>query len=199
MSQSAAASLGAQFTEALLEMGVLLTGRFKLKNGTFSPYFFDFGLIGDGDGLYRLGIYYAQKIIQDIGVDTLDILFGPAFKGIPIAISTALALHREFGISKGYCFNRPVEKDHGEGGLLLGSKLTSSSRVLLVDDVITDGGTKVGTLEFLRKEVGCHVMGVLVGVDRTESPRLLQEFTANTGLPVWSITSTEEVGVLTKA
>jgi len=123
------------FIEFAIERGVLKFGEFTLKSGRTSPYFFNAGLFNQGSDLARLGRFYAAAL-QDSGVE-FDVLFGPAYKGIPIATAAAIALFDTYQKDVPYCFNRKEKKDHGEGGNLVGSPL--NGRVMLVDDVITAG------------------------------------------------------------
>lgn len=173
--------------EILLESGALLTGDFELKSGNRSPYFVDFGKIPGGASLDVLGKCYADKIAAEFDEDSFDLVFGPAYKAIPIAVATVIALHRDHGIDKRYAFNRKVEKNYGEKSRFLGGELTSDTRVLILDDVITDGGTKYETLELLDEYTEVTVTGVVVGVDRSEDPEVLERFKRKTGLRLTSL------------
>jgi len=152
-----------EFIEFALEKEVLKFGSFTLKSGRKSPYFFNAGLFNTGRDLARLGRFYAAALV-DAGVD-FDLLFGPAYKGIPIATTTAVALADQYDMDMPYCFNRKEAKDHGEGGNLVGSKLFG--RVMLVDDVIT-AGTAIRESMRIIEANGANLAGVLIALDRQE-------------------------------
>ncbi|ODP96780.1 MULTISPECIES: orotate phosphoribosyltransferase [Salinivibrio] len=152
-----------QFIEFALEKQVLKFGEFTLKSGRKSPYFFNAGLFNTGRDLAKLGRFYAAALM-DAGID-YDVLFGPAYKGIPIATTTAVALADHHDVDTPYCFNRKEAKDHGEGGQLVGSAL--EGRVMLVDDVIT-AGTAIRESMALIQAQGAQLAGVLVAIDRQE-------------------------------
>ncbi|GAB3025744.1 orotate phosphoribosyltransferase [Bowmanella dokdonensis] len=152
-----------QFIEFALEREVLRFGQFTLKSGRTSPYFFNAGLFNTGRDLARLGQFYAAALL-DSGIE-FDLLFGPAYKGIPIATTTAVALADKFGVDKPYCFNRKEAKTHGEGGSLVGSPL--QGRVMLVDDVIT-AGTAIRESMQIIEAGGASLAGVLIALDRQE-------------------------------
>lgn len=152
-----------EFIEFALEKQVLKFGQFTLKSGRVSPYFFNAGLFNTGRDLARLGRFYAKALV-DSGIE-FDLLFGPAYKGIPIATTTAVALADHHDIDKPYCFNRKEAKTHGEGGSLVGSTL--AGRVMLVDDVITAGTAIRESMEIIQAH-GAALAGVLVAIDRQE-------------------------------
>ncbi|WP_332404998.1 orotate phosphoribosyltransferase [Vibrio metschnikovii] len=152
-----------EFIEFALEKEVLKFGEFTLKSGRKSPYFFNAGLFNTGRDLARLGRFYAAALV-DAGI-TFDVLFGPAYKGIPIATTTAVALADHHDIDTPYCFNRKEAKDHGEGGNLVGSAL--KGRIMLVDDVITAGTAIRESMEIIQAN-GAQLAGVLVAIDRQE-------------------------------
>ena len=152
-----------EFIEFALEKQVLKFGEFTLKSGRISPYFFNAGLFNTGRDLARLGRFYAAAL-ADSGIE-FDVLFGPAYKGIPIATTTAVALADHHDIDKPYCFNRKEAKDHGEGGNLVGSAL--EGRIMLVDDVITAGTAIRESMEIIQAN-GADLAGVLVAIDRQE-------------------------------
>lgn len=152
-----------QFIKFAIEKNVLCFGEFTLKSGRISPYFFNSALFNDGDSLYRLGVFYAQAILaSDI---EFDMLFGPAYKGIPLASAVAIALHQEYQRNLPYCFNRKEEKDHGEGGVTSGAPLTG--QVLIVDDVIS-AGTSVNQSVDIIQAAGATATGVAIALDRQE-------------------------------
>ena len=152
-----------EFIEFALGRGVLKFGEFTLKSGRKSPYFFNAGLFNTGRDLAKLGKYYAQAL-QTSKID-YDLLFGPAYKGIPIATTTAVALADKHDVDKPYCFNRKEAKTHGEGGNLVGSALVG--KVMLVDDVIT-AGTAIRESMALIAAHDASLAGVLIALDRQE-------------------------------
>ncbi|GAB5382142.1 MAG: orotate phosphoribosyltransferase [Aliiglaciecola sp.] len=152
-----------EFIEFALARDVLRFGQFTLKSGRTSPYFFNAGLFNTGNDLAKLGQYYAQALVS-AGIE-FDVLFGPAYKGIPIATTTAVALADKHNIDTPYCFNRKEAKDHGEGGTLVGSEL--KGRIMLVDDVIT-AGTAIRESMALIDAHGASLAGVLIALDRQE-------------------------------
>lgn len=152
-----------EFIEFALEKEVLKFGEFTLKSGRKSPYFFNAGLFNTGRDLARLGRFYAAALV-DSGIQ-YDVLFGPAYKGIPIATTTAVALADHHDVDTPYCFNRKEAKDHGEGGNLVGSPL--QGRIMLVDDVITAGTAIRESMEIIQAN-GADLAGVLVAIDRQE-------------------------------
>jgi orotate phosphoribosyltransferase len=175
-----------EFIELALELGVLRFGEFTLKSGRVSPYFFNAGLFNTGYAAARLGRYYAAAI-ADSGVE-FDMLFGPAYKGIPLAALTAAALAEHQGIDAPWSFNRKEAKDHGEGGNIVGAPL--GGRVLIVDDVIT-AGTAVREAYRLISSAGADVAGLVISLDRQErgqgSMSAVQELQQTLGIPVVNI------------
>ncbi|MCA1805324.1 MAG: orotate phosphoribosyltransferase [Xanthomonadaceae bacterium] len=174
------------FLEFAIDAGVLRFGEFTLKSGRVSPYFFNAGLFNTGRHLARLGRFYAQAIV-DSGRD-FDVLFGPAYKGIPLAAATGIALADHHERDLPWCFNRKEAKDHGEGGNLVGAPL--QGRVLIVDDVIT-AGTAIRESVDLIQAAGATPAGVVIALDRQERGRgersAIQEVEQDLGLPVTSI------------
>ncbi|KJY94037.1 orotate phosphoribosyltransferase [Pseudoalteromonas piscicida] len=152
-----------EFIEFALEKQVLKFGEFTLKSGRTSPYFFNAGLFNTGRDLARLGRFYASAL-EDAGIE-FDVLFGPAYKGIPIATTTAVALADHHNKDVPYCFNRKEKKEHGEGGNLVGSAL--EGRIMLVDDVITAGTAIRESMEIIASN-GADLAGVLIALDRQE-------------------------------
>ncbi|EJL6860268.1 orotate phosphoribosyltransferase [Vibrio cholerae] len=177
-----------EFIEFALEKQVLKFGEFTLKSGRKSPYFFNAGLFNTGRDLARLGRFYAAALV-DSGIE-FDVLFGPAYKGIPIATTTAVALADHHDVDTPYCFNRKEAKDHGEGGNLVGSKL--EGRVMLVDDVITAGTAIRESMELIQANKA-DLAGVLVAIDRQEKGKgdlsAIQEVERDFGCAVISIVS----------
>lgn len=152
-----------EFIEFALQKQVLKFGEFTLKSGRKSPYFFNAGLFNTGRDLARLGRFYASAL-ADAGIE-FDVLFGPAYKGIPIATTTAVALADHHDLDKPYCFNRKEKKDHGEGGNLVGSAL--NGKIMLVDDVITAGTAIRESMEIIKAN-DAELSGVLIALDRQE-------------------------------
>ena len=151
--------LQSEFIEFALTHEVLRFGEFTLKSGRTSPYFFNLGAIGTGAGLASLGRFYADAIVSS-GVEA-DLLMGPAYKGIPIAAASAVQLAERHGKDMPWCFNRKEAKDHGEGGLIVGSPL--AGRVLLVDDVIT-AGTAIREAVTIIEDAGAELVGIVVAI-----------------------------------
>lgn len=151
------------FIEFALSRGVLKFGQFTLKSGRISPYFFNAGLFKTGGDLAQLGRFYAAAL-QDAGI-TFDVLFGPAYKGIPIATATSIALADQYQQDVAYCFNRKEKKDHGEGGSLVGAELKGD--IMLVDDVITAGTAIRESMQIIQAQ-GANLKGVLIALDRQE-------------------------------
>lgn len=152
-----------EFIEFALERQVLKFGEFTLKSGRKSPYFFNAGLFNTGRDLARLGRFYAAALMDS--AINYDLLFGPAYKGIPIATTTAVALAEHYNVDMPYCFNRKEKKDHGEGGNLVGSEL--KGRIMLVDDVITAGTAIRESMDIINAH-NAQLAGVLIALDRQE-------------------------------
>ena len=157
----------AEFIEFMIASGVLTFGDFTLNSGRKSPYFINTGNYRTGAQLFKLGKYYAECIMRSIGGE-FDVLFGPAYKGIPLATVTAAALYSDYNIDRAYCFNRKEAKDHGEGGLFVGSKLKSGDRVVYIEDVITSGKALRETLPLLRAAAEVSVGHMVISLDRME-------------------------------
>ena len=176
------------FIRFAIERGVLRFGEFTLKSGRTSPYFFNAGLFDSGLALARLGRFYAEAVID------FDVLFGPAYKGIPLAATTAVALAEQHQRDLPWCFNRKEAKDHGEGGTLVGAPL--SGRVLIIDDVIT-AGTAIREVMQIIDAQGARAAGVLIALNRQERGKgelsAIQEVERDFGMPVVSIVSLEQV------
>lgn len=174
------------FIEFALSRQVLKFGSFTLKSGRTSPYFFNAGLFNTGGDLARLGRFYAAAL-EDAGVE-FDLLFGPAYNGIPIATTTAVALFDQYGKDVPYCFNRKEAKTHGEGGNLVGSPL--QGKVMLVDDVITAGTAIRESMQLIQAQ-GASLSGVLIALDRQEKGQgelsAIQEVERDFGTQVVSI------------
>ena len=180
------------FIEFAIARNVLRFGEFELKSGRISPYFFNAGLFQTGSDLARLGSAYAQALTNS-GLE-YDMLFGPAYKGIPLATTTAIALATEHQRDLPYAFNRKEAKSHGEGGQLVGAPL--NGRVLIVDDVIT-AGTAIRESIALIRDTGATPAGVIIALDRQERGQgelsAIEELKASEGLPVVSIVTLTQV------
>jgi len=180
------------FIDFVIRHEILRFGSFTLKSGRTSPYFFNAGLFNTGEALAFIGNSYAAALAAS-GVE-YDLLFGPAYKGIPLVAATATALAQQHGINKPYCFNRKEAKDHGEGGLTVGAPL--QGRVLIVDDVIT-AGTAIREVMDLLQRTGATPAGILVALDRqergTRSLSAIQEIRQQYGIPVICIISLEMI------
>lgn len=181
-----------QFIEFALSKQVLKFGEFVLKSGRTSPYFFNAGLFNTGRDLALLGRFYAEALV-DSGME-FDLLFGPAYKGIPIATTTAVALAEHHDRDLPYCFNRKEAKQHGEGGSLVGSPL--QGKVMLVDDVITAGTAIRESMEIINQS-GASLSGVLIALDRQERGRsdcsAIQEVERDYHCKVLSIVTLKEL------
>ncbi len=180
------------FIAFAIEQGVLKFGEFTLKSGRVSPYFFNAGLFQTGRALAKLGCFYAQAIV-DSSLKA-DVLFGPAYKGIPLAAVTAAALADHHDLDMPYSFNRKEAKTHGEGGNIVGAPL--SGDILIIDDVIT-AGTAIREVMGLIEQSGARAGGVIIALDRQERGQgeqsAIQEVQSQYGVPVVSIVSLEQV------
>lgn len=174
------------FISLALDYGVLRFGKFRLKSGRESPYFFNSGLFNTGAGLAQLGRFYAQRILQ-AGLGA-DMLYGPAYKGIPLVAAVSIALHLDHNIDLPYCFNRKESKNHGEMGMTVGAEL--KGRVVVLDDVIS-AGTSVRESVHLINRAGASVAGIAIALDRQErgtgSRSALEEIEHTLDVPVVSI------------
>ena len=181
-----------QFLDFATSEDILSFGEFTLKSGRKSPYFFNAGLFNSGASLAQVGRSYAAAIAE-ANLD-FDVLFGPAYKGIPLVASTAIALSQDFGINKPYCYNRKEAKDHGEGGTIVGAKL--AGRVLIIDDVIT-AGTAIREVMGLISGAGAEATGVVVALDRQEKGNgelsAIQEIETDYDMPVISIINLQQI------
>ena len=181
-----------EFIEFALERGVLRFGEFTLKSGRVSPYFFNAGLFDSGLALAKLGRFYAQALM-DSGL-SYDVVFGPAYKGFPLAATTAVALAEHHQRDMPWCFNRKEAKDHGEGGTLVGAPLAGN--VVIVDDVIT-AGTAIREVMQIIQAQGAQAAGVLIALDRQErgtgALSAIQEVERDFKMPVISIVSLQQV------
>lgn len=181
-----------EFIEFAIEQNVLRFGEFTLKSGRVSPYFFNAGLFNSGQALAKLGRFYAAALIE-AGV-SFDVLFGPAYKGIPLATTTAVALFDHHDIDTPYVFNRKEAKDHGEGGTLVGAPLEGN--IMIIDDVIT-AGTAIREVMDIIRQAGATPAGVLIALNRQERGRgelsAIQEVERDFSMPVISIVSLNDI------
>lgn len=181
-----------EFLEFAIDVGVLRFGEFTLKSGRISPYFFNSGLFNSGVSLARLGRFYAQAIV-DSGIE-FDTIYGPAYKGIPLAASLAIAMADHHGRDIPYCFNRKEVKDHGEGGLIVGAEL--KGRVLIIDDVISAGTSVRESVEIIQA-AGAQPAGVVIALDRQERGKgetsAIQEVERDYNLAVASVVGLKEL------
>lgn len=183
----------------LVECNAVRFGSFATKSGRESPYFVNLGEVNDGSKIAELGKMYAaasQALLNEV---QYDCVFGPAYKAIPLAVATAMAAAAQLGRPISYCFDRKEPKPHGEGGLLVGYLPTHGERVLVVDDVITDGASKRTAVELLRRETRAEVVGMLVAVDRLEPAgtdggiTALSRIEADLGLPARAMVDIRQV------
>ena len=181
------------FIRFAIDRGVLRFGEFTLKSGRTSPYFFNAGLFNTGAALAQLGRFYAAAIAES-GI-SFDVLFGPAYKGIPLAATTAVALAEHHNRDLPWCFNRKEAKAHGEGGSLVGAPLTGN--VLIIDDVITAGTAIREVMQIIASQEGAKAAGVLIALNRQERGNgelsAIQEVERDFGIPVISIVSLNQV------
>ncbi len=181
-----------QFLEFAITQNVLRFGNFTLKSGRQSPYFFNMGLFNDGQAIAQLGRFYAQTIEQ--AKIEFDLLFGPAYKGIPLVTTTSIALADHHQRNLPYCFNRKETKDHGEGGNIVGAPL--KGRVLLIDDVIS-AGTAIREAVEIIQAAGAELVGVVIALNRQERGQsklsAIQEIEQQYNIPVTSIVNLDQL------
>lgn len=185
-----------RFIRFMVENGVLKFGEFTLKSGRKAPYFINTGNYKTGAQLARLGEYYAE-CIKNNGI-VAETLVGPAYKGIPLAVTTAVSLYEKFGIDLNYCFDRKEVKDHGEGGLFVGKQLEDGERVILIEDVMTSGKALREMLPKLRQAANVQIAGMVISVDRMEKGlqsdlSAVQEVFKEFGVKVYSIVTMADI------
>ncbi len=156
-----------EFIEFMVESNVLKFGDFTLKSGRKSPFFMNAGAYVTGTQLQKLGEYYAKAIYDNYGLD-FDVLFGPAYKGIPLSVAATMAISRLYGKDVRYCSNRKETKDHGDTGILLGSRLQDGDRVVIIEDVTTSGKSIEETFPILKAQADVEVKGLIVSLNRME-------------------------------
>ena len=184
------------FIEFMVEADVLRFGAFTTKSGRETPFFINTGLYRTGSQLERLGRFYAAALHERLGT-SFDVLFGPAYKGIPLVCTTSIALAQEHDREVAFCFNRKEAKDHGEGGVLVGHRPCDGERVVLVEDVTTAGTSVRETVPLLRAAAAVELAGLVVSVDRMERGRgddtALVELSAEVAMPTFAIVTIDEV------
>ena len=180
------------FINFLLESNSLKFGEFTLKSGRLSPYFLNTGMLHTGEAINRLGSFYASTIVDNIKNEYTSI-FGPAYKGIPLAIAAVNSLYTDHKVNVHYSFNRKEAKDHGDTGVIVGKPLTENDKVIIVDDVITAGTAVRETIEILEKQGNPKISAVIVSVDRMEKgtgeKSAIQEISESTGITFFPIVS----------
>ena len=186
-----------EFIEFMIESNVLKFGDFTLKSGRKSPFFMNAGSYVTGSQLRRLGQYYARAIHDTYGVD-FDILFGPAYKGIPLGVATVMAISELYGKDVKYCSNRKEIKDHGDKGILLGSPIADGDRVVIIEDVTTSGKSIEETFPILKAQADVRVAGLMVSLDRMEKglasgESALMAIQKTYGFPAGAIVTMQEV------
>lgn len=185
-----------EFIRFMAECGVLTFGEFTLKSGRKAPYFINTGNYKTGKQLCRLGEYYAA-CMQENGMKA-EVLFGPAYKGIPLAAAAAIALWKDHGVEVGYCYDRKEVKDHGEGGMLVGSALQDGTKVVLIEDVMTSGKALREVYPKLKSVADVDITGMVITVDRQErglnsGKSAVQEVKAEFGIDVKAIVTLTDI------
>ena len=185
-----------EFIEFMVDSNVLKFGEFTLKSGRKSPFFMNAGAYVTGSQLRKLGQYYAKAIHDNFGTD-FDVLFGPAYKGIPLAVATTIAFSELYGRDIRYCSNRKEIKDHGDVGILLGSDLNDGDKVVIIEDVTTSGKSIEETFPILKSQANVDVVGLMVSLNRQErgktSQNALAEIREIYGIDTGAIVTMEEV------
>ncbi len=185
-----------QFIEFMLESKALKFGDFTLKSGRKSPFFMNAGAYQTGYQLYELSHYYAKAIHDAYGED-IDVFFGPAYKGIPLAVATAMAYHELYHKEVRYCSNRKEVKDHGDTGILLGTKLQDGDKVVMIEDVTTSGKSMEETVPIVKAQANVEIVGLMVSLDRNEKGKgektALAEIQDLYGFKTGAIVSMKEV------
>lgn len=185
-----------EFVDFMLDCGVLKFGDFTLKSGRRSPFFMNAGLYVTGSQLTKLGEYYAKAIHDKYG-DDFDVLFGPAYKGIPLSVATTMAYSRLYGKEIRYCSNRKEAKDHGDAGILLGSPIKDGDRIVVIEDVTTSGKSMEETIPIVKAQGDVKIIGLMVSLNRCEKGKgdkgALDEIKDLYGFETGAIVSMKEV------
>ena len=185
-----------EFIEFMVDCNVLRFGEFTLKSGRKSPFFMNAGLYVTGAQLEKLGEYYAKAIHDNYGTD-FDVLFGPAYKGIPLSVATTMAFHRLYGKEIRYCSNRKEIKDHGDAGILLGSPIKDGDRVVIIEDVTTSGKSIEETFPIIMEQGDVTIKGLMVSLNRMEKGKgeksALKEIKEKYGFDANAIVSMDDV------
>lgn len=185
-----------EFIDFMVESQVLKFGEFTLKSGRKAPFFMNAGAYVTGSQLRRLGEYYAKAIHDSFGLD-FDVLFGPAYKGIPLSVATTMAISELYGKDIRYCSNRKEVKDHGDTGILLGSKLKDGDRVVMIEDVTTSGKSIEETYPIIKAQADVEIKGLVVSLNRMERGKgtksALDEIQETYGFPAAAIVTMAEV------
>ena len=185
-----------EFIEFMIDCNVLKFGDFVTKSGRNTPFFVNTGFYRTGAQLKKLGTYYAKAIEAKFGFD-FDVLFGPAYKGIPLSVAAAIAISETYGKDIKYCANRKEVKDHGDTGILLGSPIEDGDKVVIIEDVTTAGTSIQETLPIVKAQGDVDVLGLVVSVDRMErgqgTKSALEEIRENYGLETTAIVTMQEV------
>lgn len=186
-----------EFIEFMLEYQVLKFGSFTLKSGRQSPFYMNAGAYETGSALLGLGRYYAKAIHNTYGGD-FDVLFGPAYKGIPLSVATVMALKELYDMDVRYCSNRKEIKDHGDSGILLGTSLKDGDRVVIIEDVTTSGKSMEETVPILRAQANVEIVGLMVSLNRMErgldtEHSAMDEISRKYGFPTAAIVTMKDV------
>lgn len=185
-----------EFIKFMVRSNVLTFGDFTAKSGRKTPYFVNTGNYKTGAQISKLGEFYADCIHENLG-ESFDVLYGPAYKGIPLAVSAVSGLYRKYDIDREYCFNRKETKDHGEGGLIVGHKLVDGERLVITEDVMTSGAALRENLPILNAAANVSIVGLIISVDRMEKglgdKSAVQEAWDSYGIRVYPIVTVREI------
>ena len=185
-----------EFIEFMVDCQVLKFGAFVTKSGRNTPFFVNTGFYRTGEQLRRLGGYYAKAIASKYGTD-FDVLFGPAYKGIPLTVATSMELSAQYGADIRYCSNRKEVKDHGEGGSFVGYQLKDGDKVVIIEDVITAGTAISECVPALRAQADVNIQGLVISVDRMERGKgqtsAVQEIKAQYGITTYPLVTSREI------
>jgi orotate phosphoribosyltransferase len=184
------------FIAFMVRSKVLTFGDFTTKSGRQTPFFINTGNYQTGEQICLLGEYYAECIYNNLG-DRFDVLYGPAYKGIPLSIAVSIALYKKFGLNKAFCFNRKEAKDHGEGGSLIGHIPKGGERIVIIEDVITAGTSVRESVPLLKKTADVKIAALIISVDRMEkglgSKTALQEIKEEFGINAFSLVTIRDI------